>query len=61
MIFRWIIYIYFQTPSTNVYGVPSLTSAFGYGSLQSLEENGGVSAAKAEVFRGNSVDVVEGV
>jgi len=26
-----------------------------------LEENGGVSVAKAEVFRGNSVDVVEGV
>jgi hypothetical protein len=23
-----------QTPSTNVYGVPSLTGAFGYGSLQ---------------------------
>jgi len=26
-----------------------------------LEENGGVSVAKAEVFRWNSVDVVEGV
>jgi len=26
-----------------------------------VEENGGVSVAKAEVFRGNSVDVVEGV
>jgi len=31
------------------------------GSRRSLEENGGVSVAKAEVFRGNSVDVVEGV
>ena len=53
---KWNVMV--QTPSTNVYGVPSLPSAFGYGSLQEvkpdMEENGGDSRSFPRELRRRS-------